>query len=99
MLRQRREFLKSVACAAAIPMFGQNRAAIIGESDPNNAKLCHRLDANRTADEDLRFLQQIGLRWVRLEFGEGDVSVDTLRTAQQRFAGFGIRIYSGVHAS
>jgi mannonate dehydratase len=80
-------------------VFGQNRAAIIGESDPDNAKLCHRLDANRTADEDLRFLQQIGLRWARLEFGEGDVSIDTLRAAQQRFAGFGIRIYSGVHPS
>lgn len=67
--------------------------------DPGNAKLCHRLDAKSVTDDDLRFLQQIGLEWVRLEFGEGDITLDTLRAAQQRFAKFGMRIYSGVHYS
>ena len=54
--------------------------------DPGNAKLCHRLDAKSVTDDDLRFLQQIGLEWVRLEFGEGDITLDTLRAAQQRFS-------------
>ena len=61
--------------------------------DPGNAKLCHRLDAKSVTDDDLRFLQQIGLEWVRLEFGEGDITLDTLRAAQQRFAKFGMQIY------
>jgi len=61
------------------------------ESDPRNAKLCHRLDARSITDDDLRFLQQIGLNWVRLEFGAGEVTLDTLEAAQRRFAQFGMR--------
>ena len=67
------------------------------EGDPANVKLCHRLNARAVADDDLKFLQQIGLGWVRLEFGEGAVGLDELRAQQQRFARFGMRIYSGVH--
>jgi mannonate dehydratase len=71
--------------------------ARINESDPANAKLCHRLEARQIKDDDLQFLQQIGLQWVRLEFGDGDITLDRLRAEQQRFARFGMRIYSGVH--
>src|SRR5216684_3949529 len=69
------------------------------EQDPRNIKLAHRLNARGLSDDDLQFLQQIGLRWARLEFGEGDVTFDYLRSVQQRFARFGMRIYSGVHYS
>jgi mannonate dehydratase len=93
----RRQFLQ--ASAATLPLFAQGPAKRIAEEDPSNAKLCHRLDANRISDDDLKFLQQIGLRWVRLEFGEGEVTLDTLRAAQQRFSRFGMKIYSGVHYS
>src|SRR5690349_12470554 len=96
---QRRHFLSSVAGAAAVPLLAQDRRPALPESDPANAKLCHRLDAKSVTDDDLRFLQQIGLPWVRLEFGEGDISLDTLRSYQQRFASFGMKIYSGVHYS
>jgi hypothetical protein len=72
----RRHFLYSGIGAAGVPLFGQNREATIDESDAHNIKLCHRLVAERLSDDDLRFLQQIGLRWVRLEFGEGDVTFD-----------------------
>ena len=65
--------------------------------DPGQIRLSHRLNARTITDDDLAFLRQIGLEWVRLEFGEGDVSFDALRAAQQRFARFGLRIHSGVH--
>ena len=82
-----------------MPLLAQTRTARIDEADPLNIKLCHRLDAKSVTDDDLRFLQQIGLPWVRLEFGEGEVTLDTLAAAQRRFAQFGMRIYSGVHYS
>ena len=80
-----------------MPLFAQKPATGMEESDPRNAKLCHRLDARSITDDDLRFLQQIGLEWVRLEFGDGEITLDTLRAAERRFARFGMRVYSGVH--
>ncbi len=75
------------------------RPAKIEEGDPRNAELCHRLVAASVGDDDLRCLKQIGLKWVWLEFGEGELTLDTLRARQQRFAQFGMRIYSGAHYS
>jgi len=93
---RRRHFLQSAASGFALPILAQNRPAI-PESDPANTRLCHRLDARAVTDDDLHFLQQIGLEWVRLEWGSGDITFDALRAAQERFARFGMRIYSGVH--
>lgn len=67
------------------------------EQDPSNVKLAHRLDAKSITDDDLLFLQQIGLRWVRLEFGDADTSFESLRALKARYARFGLSIYSGVH--
>ena len=50
-------------------------------------------------DDDMLFLQQIGMRWVRVEFGAEPTPFESIRLLQQRFAKCGIRIYSGVHAS
>ena len=80
-----------------MPLGAQQRTARIEESDPRNAKLCHRLEARNITDDDLRFLKQIGLPWVRLEFGEGNITLDALAAEQRRYAAFGMRIYSGVH--
>jgi mannonate dehydratase len=91
---QRRNFLSLPAALLA----AGRPAAAISEEDPANTKLCHRLSA-RISDDDLLFLKQIGLRWGRVEFGEGPTTIDSLRQIQQRFAKFGIRIYSGVHYS
>jgi mannonate dehydratase len=85
--------------AAGLPSVAQKRATRIEESDPRNAKLCHRLDTGNITDDDLRFLQQIGLKWVRLQFGSRPITLDALRAAQQRYAQFGMQIYSGVHYS
>jgi mannonate dehydratase len=99
MLYHRRQLLKSALAAGATPIFAPIALAQIGEQDPGNIRIAHRLDAKSITDDDLLFLQQIGLRWVRLEFGEGAITLDTLRGAQQRFARFGMQIYSGVHYS
>src|SRR5690348_14263028 len=90
---QRRDFLR-FAAASATALHAQSRTPV---DDSANTKLCHRIDAQRITDDDLRFLQQIGLKWARLEFGEGEIGTDALRAAQQRFARYGMRIYSGVH--
>src|SRR5579872_3807725 len=87
----RRDFLKLPAVAAAVGL-----AHGIDEDDPANIKLCHRLNA-RISDDDLLFLKQIGLRWARVEFGNGPVTFDFLRQTQERYARFGLKIYSGVH--
>jgi mannonate dehydratase len=94
---RRRQFLRSALAATGMPLLAEQRTTKFEESDPLNAKLCHRVDAKSVSDDDLRFLQQIGLNWVRLEFGEGEITLDALRTQQRRFSQFGMRIYSGVH--
>src|SRR5262245_41431500 len=93
---QRRQFMHF---AAGLPLAAWAQRRTIDESSPDNIKVCHRLNAQSITDDDLRFLQQIGLRWARLEWGQGNITLDTIRAAQQRFARFGMKIYSGVHYS
>src|ERR1051325_808151 len=96
-MMQRRQFIRSALCASALPAFAQRRAAgIIDEYDPANLKLCHRVDARRISDDDMEFLRQIGLRWLRVEFGETGGGFDELIALKQRLARHDIRIYSGV---
>ena len=71
------------------------RAKVIDEYDPANIKLARRLSA-AIGDEDLLFLKQIGLRWARVRF-DRDATYDAMRSVQQRFARYGISIFSGVH--
>ena len=66
------------------------------ECDPGNAKLTHAVRWD-TSDDDLLFCKQIGLHWVRLLYGSREPHVDALRQVQQRFAGYGMQIYSGWH--
>jgi mannonate dehydratase len=70
----------------------------IDEYDPSNIKLAHRVPAN-IAEDDLLFLKQIGLRWARVEFGAGKVSFEQIRATQEKYARFGIRIFSAVQES
>jgi mannonate dehydratase len=91
----RRGFVSLLPAAAAA--FAP--AAVIREDDPENTKICHRINARQISDDDLLFLKQIGLRCGRLEFGTGDAPFDYLKATQERFAKYGIRILSGVHYS
>ncbi len=92
MLLNRRQLALSVLGASAM-------SQLSGQTDDNGIKLAHRLNADSLSDDDLLFLQQIGLKWARLEFGDRPTSYEKLLAEQQRFARFGIRIYSGVHYS
>src|SRR5580700_4187251 len=92
MSPSRRQLLQVILGSTAGSLFGQ-------ESDRNNVKIAHRINARGVSDDDLLFFQQIGLRWARLEFGEAPISLDQLRAVQQRFEKFGMQVYSGVHYS
>lgn len=87
-MTSRRTLLKTPFALAAKPL---------AEEDPGNIKFAHRIDAAGVTDDDLLFLQQIGLRYARVEFGDGLTPFEKIRAAQERFARFGMRIYSGVH--
>jgi mannonate dehydratase len=92
MILSRRQLVLSALGASAM---GQ----AFGQENPGDTKLAHRLTAKTVTDDDLLFLQQIGLLWVRLEFGEAPVTLDAIMAEQKRFARFGMRIFSGVHYS
>ena len=68
------------------------------ENDPANTKLAHqvRWDA---PDDDLLFCKQIGLRWVRLDYGLQDPHLDAVRQVQQRFLKYGLAIHSARHCA
>jgi mannonate dehydratase len=87
--------LAGAACSKSQPEPAATAAGPIDEYDPANIKLAHRTSW-KASDEELFFLQQIGLRWVRLEYGSEDPSVDALRKVQQRFASFDLGIYGAV---
>ncbi len=99
---RRREFLKlplAAGASVAIPAVAaaqDSRRKVIDEYDPSNVKLAHRVSA-KIGDSDLLFMQQIGLRWARVEFGGEDVSFDFMKQTQERYERFGIKIFSGVH--
>ena len=84
---ERRNFLKLPAAAAA---------RVIGEYDQANIKLAHRVNMHTVSDEDLLFMKQIGMRWLRAEFGE-EAPFEFLRATGQRLARFGLKMCSGVH--
>ncbi len=93
----RRSAGRSLLAAASLPV--ANLAAqrkSIDEYDAANTKIAHRVSPKIT-DEDLLFMKQIGLRWARVEFGDGDVPFESIRATQERFAKFGVGIFSGVH--
>jgi mannonate dehydratase len=97
-MRLRRDFLKQCAIWAAGSRLGLAQRARLDEYDAANTKIAHRVSA-RLSDDDLLFLKQIGMRWARVEFGEGATPFETIRATQERFARYDIRIYSGVHYS
>jgi mannonate dehydratase len=66
------------------------------EYDEKNIKLAHRV-ASTVSDDEMLFLRQIGLRWVRVELRPAEAELDALRRVQQRFARQGLRIYSAMH--
>src|SRR4051812_31714028 len=104
----RRGFLKTSLAAGAfgafqqVPTLGtpepavQPRKPAIEEHDPKNIKLAHRVPSS-ASDEELLFLQQIGLRWARVELQASEGEYDALSKVQKRFQSYGLRIFSAMH--
>ena len=67
----------------------------IRENDPGNMRISHRVSA-RATDEELEYLQGIGLRWARLEV-PFDAELPELERARDRFARYGIGFSSCAH--
>ena len=68
----------------------------IDEYHPDNVKLARRVPGS-LSDDDMTFLQQIGLRWVRVDLSRQQANLAFLKNLQKRFAAHDIRIYSAVH--
>jgi mannonate dehydratase len=94
--RSRRDALRLLLSASGA---GALRKLWAQDDEANGIKIAHRLTAASITDDDLLFLEQLGLKWVRLEFGEKPLSFEDLQAQQKRFGRFGMRIYSGVHYS
>jgi len=99
----RREFLKQAGLLGAGLVLGSaalsaEKAAgkTIDEYDPANVKLARRVPGS-LSDDDMKFLQQLGLRWVRVDLTRQQANLAFLTELQKRFARHDIRIYSTVH--
>ena len=77
MLTSRRRFLQSSALLTPLASFAQTPAKT--DRSTRDIRLCHRVDARSVTDDDLHFFQQIGLEWLRLEFGARETTFDALR--------------------
>ena len=101
----RRGFLKaSLAVGSALTLSHTHAVAateparklVMDEHDPKNLKLAHRVPSTAN-DDELLFLQQIGLRWARVELLAAESDFDALAKVQKRFERFGMRIFSAMH--
>ncbi|MBI3209697.1 MAG: mannonate dehydratase [Candidatus Solibacter usitatus] len=84
--------------AWGLPLLSAQQTAkrTIDEYADGNIKLSHRMPIRRLSDEDLLFLQQIGVRWARIEF-DSDGTYEYMKATVDRLARFNMRIYSAVH--
>ena len=95
----RRDLLKLPLAAAAAHAvsttpFAARAAALMDEYDPNNTKIATLVNAAADDDQFL-FLQQIGVRWVHVQFPL-NADFDLLKNTQDRLARYGIRIHQGI---
>lgn len=95
MSASRRDVFKLplLAAAASAP---SPAAKVIEETDPANIKLCRRLPGG-LGDDDLLFLKQIGLKWVRVELRADKSSFADMEREVQRYGTYGMKIHSAVH--
>jgi mannonate dehydratase len=92
----RRCFISSAAAAALIPsLTAASSTAHESEYDADNQKLAVKIDLHSATDDELLFLKQMGLRWVHMDFGD-DAPYEVIRSTQDRLAGYGLKIHSGL---
>src|SRR6266699_932973 len=96
----RRDLLKLPLAAALAGRFAAAPPALraaapkIDEHDPNNTKIATMVNA-RANDDQFLFLQQIGVRWVHVQFPL-DTNFDPIKNTQERLAHFNIKIHCGI---
>jgi mannonate dehydratase len=95
----RRDLLKLPLAAVAAQVIPAPRslargAARIDEYDPNNTKIATMVNA-RASDDQFLFLQQIGIRWVHVQFPL-DADFALIKNTQDRLAAHGIKIHQGI---
>jgi mannonate dehydratase len=96
----RRDLLKLPLAAGLAGTFAAavrvTRAAApkIDEYDPNNTKIATMVNA-RANDDQFLFLQQIGVRWVHVQFPL-DTNFDLIKDTQERLARHNIKIHCGI---
>lgn len=100
---RRRDFFKLPLASGAAALLGNSpvaaaaeRRKAIDEFDPANIKLASRVSI-RVTDDDLMFLKQIGLRYIRAEIPSGDAVFKELAPARERFAKAGISLISSAY--
>ena len=98
----RRRFFKRLTAAAAftsqvvtMPVI-QLSANEMDEYAEGNIKLARRVPGSLN-EQDMNFLQQLGIRWVRVDLTRKQTAPAFLMRLQTRLSNFGIRIYSAVH--
>ena len=94
----RRNFLKlplagAAAQAISTGPFVARGAARIDEYDPQNTKIATQINAG-AVDDQLLFLQQIGVRWVHVLFPL-EADFDFIKNTSDRLARYGIKIHQG----
>jgi mannonate dehydratase len=96
----RRDLLKLPLAASLAGMFAAAPPAVragtpkIDENDPNNTKIATMVNA-RANDDQFLFLQQIGVRWVHVQFPL-DTDFDLMKNTQERLARHNIKIHCGI---
>ena len=89
----RRDFLKLPLALGAGGILGA-AAPGLDEYDPSNTKIATMVNA-RASDDQFLFLQQIGVRWVHVQFPL-DTNFDLIQDTQKRLARFNIGIHCGI---
>jgi D-mannonate dehydratase len=69
-------------------------ATKIDEDDPSNTKIATMVNA-RASDDQFLFLQQIGVRWVHVQFPL-DTNFELIESTQKRLARYNIQIHCGI---
>ena len=104
--QDRRDFLKTAGLVGAGTLLNSTTSAVtatpaktvkpIDEYDPANIKLARRVPGS-LSDDDMKFLQQLGLRAVRVDLTRQQANLAFMTELQKRFARHKIDIYSAVH--
>ena len=86
----RRDTLKFATAAA--PVLGATTAARSEQAD-SGIKIAVKISVPTTSDDELLFLKQIGLRWLHADFLDEEASFEQLKTTQERFDKYGLKIH------